>query len=708
MLFCDNVFELILRRSRFSRRLIVWLVVSLVVVPTRGDGPQDNIPENVRPVPPQGIELDPSDQTEIVASLESLESKIRSLRESDLPRTSGHLPDVEIFSRAVRQAVEYRELFAAGDVPKAKRLLAEGHRRADSLADAKTPWTTQTGLVVRGFRSRIDDTVQPYGLVIPESYPFSGQQKHRLDIWLHGRGERSTETQFIDERMNRIGRIAPNDTIVVHPFGRYSNAFKFAGEIDVLEALEHARRCYRVDPQRIAIRGFSMGGAGCWQLAVHYPSLFFAANPGAGFSETPEFLKSFQKETLQPTWFEQKLWRMYDCTGYAGNLLNLPTVAYSGELDIQKQAADMMEQAMRDQRLRLTHLIGPQTKHDIHPESLKTIEQKLTSLSIEGRDRLPEVIDFTTYTLRYNQSFWVTITGLEEHWERANVRAAIIPERNTILLTPRNVRSLRLEMPAGTSPFKPQSPVQIAIGFSSDADPRSDVSRGRRPLIAERPESDRSWTCNLIHTDEGWQIGDVDESILVKKHGLQGPIDDAFMDRFIVVTPSAVSDNAAVDAWAKDEMRHFVSQWRQQFRGDAIVKRDADVTPEDIQTSNLILFGDPQSNSVIGEIVDRLPLEWNAEEIKIGVESFPAQHHAPAMIYPNPVNPERYVVLNSGFTYREYAYLNNARQVPKLPDWAIIDIRSPADSLWPGKIVAADFFDELWRVKTLVSSAVER
>ena len=58
------------------------------------------------------------------------------------------------------------------------------------------------------------------------------------------------------------------------------------------------------------------------------------------------------------------------------------------------------------------------------------------------------------------------------------------------------------------------------------------------------------------------------------------------------------------------------------------------------------------------------------------------------LIYPNPLNPKRYVVLNSGFTFREYDYLNNARQVPKLPDWAVIDVsepphHQPRDGLWP-------------------------
>ena len=73
--------------------------------------------------------------------------------------------------------------------------------------------------------------------------------------------------------------------------------------------------------------------------------------------------------------------------------------------------------------------------------------------------------------------------------------------------------------------------------------------------------------------------------------------------------------------------------------------------------------------------------------------------HAPILIYPNPLNPNRYVVLNSGFTFREYDYLNNARQIPKLPDWAFVDTTVPPDDRWPGKIVQAGFFNENWELQ---------
>ncbi|MEX0670748.1 MAG: hypothetical protein WD060_09860 [Pirellulales bacterium] len=57
------------------------------------------------------------------------------------------------------------------------------------------------------------------------------------------------------------------------PYGRYSNAFKFAGEVDVLEAIAHVKTLFPIDEQRIVIRGLSMGGAGCWQFAVHDPGM---------------------------------------------------------------------------------------------------------------------------------------------------------------------------------------------------------------------------------------------------------------------------------------------------------------------------------------------------------------------------------------------------------------------------------------------------
>jgi hypothetical protein len=68
----------------------------------------------------------------------------------------------------------------------------------------------------------------------------------------------------------------------------------------------------------------------------------------------------------------------------------------------------------------------------------------------------------------------------------------------------------------------------------------------------------------------------------------------------------------------------------------------------------------------------------------------------PILIFPNPLNPQRYVVVNSSFTYRQGANTTNALQTPDLPDWAIIDLTTPPSAKWPGLVVDAGFFDENW------------
>ncbi len=115
-------------------------------------------------------------------------------------------------------------------------------------------------------------------------------------------------------------------------------------------------------------------------------------------------------------------------------------------------------------------------------------------------------------------------------------------------------------------------------------------------------------------------------------------------------------------------------------------------------------MGDPTSNKVLARIADKLPVKWTATEIIAGAEKYPAGTHVPVMIYPNPLNPEKYVVLNSGFTFREYDYLNNARQISKLPDWAIVDVTVAPNERWPGKVTSAGFFSEKWELKAAPTS----
>jgi hypothetical protein len=148
-------------------------------------------------------------------------------------------------------------------------------------------------------------------------------------------------------------------------------------------------------------------------------------------------------------------------------------------------------------------------------------------------------------------------------------------------------------------------------------------------------------------------------------------------------------------------LKEATFQWRRQFRGEPRLKDDLVITDADIAENNLILWGDPSSNRLLAKIVRKLPIRWTAQGIEVGDKTFDAATHVPVLIYPNPLNPARYVVLNSGFTFPQFGAASNSQQTPKLPDWAVLDLSVPIAERVAGKgVVAANFFNERWALQT--------
>jgi hypothetical protein len=675
------------------RHLLLPLLLPLAAF---ADGPTDNIPENVRRIPPPGVAIPDQLRDSLTKTAATLGAAIEATRADlkDKPALK-FLPDVQIFHKAVDWALRYDEFFDVKQTEWAAQQIEDGFARLESLRKGETPWLKQTGLVPRGYISKIDGSVQPFGLVMPESFQKNLPYRWRLDCWFHGRGEKLTELDFIHQRQTSPGEFTPQDTIVLHPYGRYCNGSRFAGETDFFEALDTVKRDYRIDEDRIVVRGFSLGGAACWHIATHHAWQWCAANPGAGFSETEQFLNFFQGEKLQPHPWERKLWNLYDATVVAGNLFNCPTVAYSGENDKQKQAADRMTEVIgyNASGLALRHIVGPKTGHQYEPKAKLEVGRAIDAIAAIGR-RHPAKVRLETYSLKSNRMDWLQIDGIGHHWEPSVAVGEI--EQGNFRIGLKNVTAFTLRFAAGTLPESINTYFGVTVNenpFAEGTDIPCYEGEVSRP-------SDRSLQMSFTKKPDGdWGWAEADDAGLRKKHGLQGPVDDAFMDSFIFVRPTGTAANEKAGAWAKSEMERAIEHWRRHFRGDARVKDDTAITDADITSANLVLWGDPSSNAVMAKVAPKLPITWSGSEIKAGTKTFPAADHSLICIYPNPLNPERYVVLNSSFTFREYDYLNNARQTPKLPDWAVIDLKTPPNSRYPGAIPAADFFGEKWELK---------
>ncbi|MEQ1862756.1 MAG: prolyl oligopeptidase family serine peptidase [Chthoniobacteraceae bacterium] len=614
----------------------------------------------VRPVPPPGVAVPEAVRAELQDGVDALGAQLVTLRDN------AELPSVEIFHKAVSWALKHDEFLDAKQFAIARDFLLQGQARAKDAQGGKPAWNLATGLVARGYRSAIDGSVQPYGLVVPSDWK-PGDKPRPLHFWFHGRGEKLTELDFIAQRQRTAGEFVPEGAIVCHLYGRYCNANHFAGEVDLREALADIRKHYAIDENRVVIRGFSMGGAACWHFAMHFPGEWAAAAPGAGFSETEEFFAGtlYAKDATPPPWWERHLWRWYDATVVARNVAGLPLVAYSGEIDKQKQAADIMLRFAGKEGLAFTHIIGPATAHKYHPEAKPVIEKAIEMALVKGRDPNVSHVTYTTYSLIYPRRAWVELLGMEKSWERADIDAAIV--KDTLSVTTKNVAALRLT--PGVTLKK--------LVIDGTALP---LDKG---------------AATLRKANGTWQSANAPTT--GKRPGVCGPVDHAFMSSFVHVRPTGRAFHDSTAAWTKSELDHALWSWRRVFRGDARVKDDSAIGDEDIANHNLVLWGDPSSNAVLKKIVAQLPLEWSREKVEFRGYVLDAATHMPILVFPNPLNAEKYIVLNSGHTFREFALLNNSDQTPKLPDWAIVDIRKPADAKWPGLIHDAGFFDEDWR-----------
>ena len=81
---------------------------------------------------------------------------------------------------------------------------------------------------------------------------------------------------------------------------------------------------------------------------------------------------------------------------------------------------------------------------------------------------------------------------------------------------------------------------------------------------------------------------------------------------------------------------------------------------------------------MLARIQKKLPVDLGKGIVRLDKREFRGENIAVAMIYPNPLNPNRYVVIHSGTAAQAIFY---AAHLPELvPDYVIYDA-----STWPRK-----------------------
>lgn len=611
------------------------------------------------------------------------------------------LADAEIHAQSAEWAWTRREENAAADMAATKlsaieRAYKQAMFRSDAILRGETPWTAQKGRVTRGYYSSVDGSIQPYGVVVPAGY--DPTRPTRLDVVLHGsvRPTGSSMLDFISRFDPPEPGAAPEepppdvDYIELHPLGRVENCYRWAGETDVWEAIEAVCRNYRIDRDRIVLRGMSMGASGTWHLGLKRPDRFAALGPYCGYVDTRRFsrtpLPNFVVVDELPEHQDRAL-HMLDSVDYCANAGVTPIVACMGEKDIFFEAHQIMAEAMRNEGLELTNLISPGTGHVVDPVTHAEQMRRLGEFAARGIDHRPPRIRFVTWTLKYSECHWLRIIRLGQHYARSEIEATLAADNTVEVAAPVNIETFEI----------------LPIAWS--AGPRRLVVAGREIPLVDRKSGGATAAVTVTRDGDGWRQSDPREygRRRRKRPGLQGPIDDAFTTPFLLVQGTGQPWSARSERWAFSNLERFRDEWRRYFFGEAPFKLDVMVTTEDLREKNLILFGDPGSNSWIAKLLEESPVRWTRDELEMNGQVYRGNRRAPAWIQPSclAVDAKRYVVVNSGHTFHESELgAVNYLLFPRLGDWAVFETPeeyvdgSPANF---GAPIEAGFFDEDWR-----------
>ena len=154
-----------------------------------------------------------------------------------------------------------------------------------------------------------------------------------------------------------------------------------------------------------------------------------------------------------------------------------------------------------------------------------------------------------------------------------------------------------------------------------------------------------------------------------------------------------------------DINRRLVSEDRRYTRhGNCAVEfpavDDTEVTDKMLSEHNLVLYGNPTSNRVLKRVLDtgKLPLSFKDNAIHLGKDSYRGDDVGVKLIYPNPFNSERVVVIVAGTTWKGTLL---SRHLPRfIPDYIVYDSRMKGRYkqriLIDRPVLKAGFFNTDW------------
>jgi len=458
----------------------------------------------------------------------------------------------------------------------------------------------------------VDDSPQYCRAFLPAGYDH--KKAFPMVVKLHGYNPRNPPYEKywrIRDRHSRSARALP--VIEMLPHGRGNTGYKGIGHRDVMTAVKLAQEKLKVDPDRIYLMGYSMGGGGTWNVGTRRPDAFAALGPVYGGWDYHGWIDAADYAGLRP--FERFFKEASSSFSQVESLLTTPVFVNHGDADPQvdvdysRYIVRMLQRWGYDVR----YWEHPGWRHQQFEEEHWLIEWFLR----HKLDRNPREVRLRASSLTGARSHWLQVEQREHPYEFMQARARVL-DASTIEVNTANV--LQFKLTPGTALVDHSKPVNI-------------IWNGRYA-------GDREWNDGaIVMRADGYKPGR-----LVKNTIIDGGLGDRNRLPFVIVEGTIARDplmrricklraEGARDGW--EEWQHYTPRYL----------KDVDVTDDILNKYSVILYGGPAENALTRKLIGSLPLRIQGDRIAIGRERFEAPDCAVQMIYPNPHNPQRCVTV---------------------------------------------------------------
>ncbi len=490
--------------------------------------------------------------------------------------------------------------------------------------------------------TRNDETVQPFYVHIPDNY--DPARPWPLIVFLHGYVPSITMVDpwlLSDEVCDIAER---NGCLLVLPYARRNTDFQGVGEVDVFRVIEEMRRRFNVDPARIHLSGVSMGGMGTWTIGLRNPGFFASLAPISGQTDMFRWW-GWDPERMTP--FKRFLVEWDNAEEMALNARGQKIFLQHGELDhlIPVIESRSMVALLGSLGLPIEYYEYAGASHYIYWET-ECYERAWGWCRDLVVDPSPPEVNFRCFSLNYNRAFWLTIDRLEHWGTAAHVTARVQDDGSALAIDCDNVAALTIAL--DDCPLQPGAEsYRVSINGEERTLPPDE---GRLRIVIDPLEPTAEWPP-------------------LKRKGLCGPAEDVFNSRFIVVQGTAGDD--AQDMTIAAQVGEWAEEWDGFADGEPIVRTDEALLNAQIATANLVLFGTPETNSVLARIADRLPVEIGDHCYEVLGRRFEGPELGLVLCYPNPLAPDHYVLIYAGELYGRHLSINHKHDM--LPDFLIFD-----------------------------------